>query len=145
MTTTNSKRNLEERIAAARKKFKPIVKDGWNPHYKKPYATLDNVINCIGEALLEEGVVIRNIPDVLPNGMLVLRTRLIDIASGDYIEGMLPLINSDKPQEQGSAITYARRYSISALLNLCTETDDDGNQGSGLKPVADSKNKKVDW
>lgn len=125
------KLTLAQRIETARKQFKPIRKDARNPHFKNEYASLDNIIDCIETALSETGVSIRNVPDVLPNGSFILRTQLVDVATGEFVEGIIPLTQG-KPQDQGSAITYARRYNVSALLNLCTETDDDGNQGSGV-------------
>jgi hypothetical protein len=54
-------------------------------------------------------------------------------ASGAYLEGHTPIpgANGGTPQEFGSAITYMRRYAITALLGVATEEDDDGNHASG--------------
>jgi hypothetical protein len=41
------------------------------------------------------------------------------------------LLTKEDPQGQGSAITYARRYALCAVLNLVGDDDDDGNGASG--------------
>ena len=122
--------NIHQRIEAARKNFKPIVKDRENPFHKNMYATLDNIVDCVQFALFVEGLRIENVPDLTTDGVFVLRTRLVVVDTGEFIESVIPL-TATKSQEQGSAITYARRYALTALLNLCVETDDDGNVASG--------------
>jgi hypothetical protein len=59
----------------------------------------------------------------------VLAYRLVHAATGDALEGSMPLmLKSADPQGQGSALTYARRYSIMAVLGLVPDEDDDGNR-----------------
>ena len=51
--------------------------------------------------------------------------------TGEFISSFMELMPiKEEPQAQGSAITYARRYALSAILGLDTEADDDGNQAS---------------
>jgi hypothetical protein len=57
---------------------------------------------------------------------MVLVTRL-GHASGQFIDSVYPLPNSNKPHEMGSAITYARRYSWAAICGIAAEEDDDAN------------------
>jgi hypothetical protein len=59
----------------------------------------------------------------------VLHTRLLH-TSGQWIASEHPLPMSGKPQEIGSALTYARRYSLSALLGIAADEDDDANAAS---------------
>jgi hypothetical protein len=83
-------------------------------------------------------------PSPSDSGTLALTTRLVH-ESGEWIEdtATLPLPKND-PQGYGSAMTYARRYALSAITGLYQD-DDDGNAASnGLskqpaQPKADSK------
>lgn len=135
--TTDTTRNINERIEAARANFKPIVKDKSNSFFKTSYATLDNIVNCVQPALLAEGVRIENRCEVLGD-VFVLHTSLVVIETGVREVSTIP-IAIGKPQDQGGAITYARRYNLTALLNLLTEDDDDGNQSSGNYAPAPTK------
>ena len=69
-------------------------------------------------------------PIELGTGHIALETRLIHAESGQWISSVtiIPLPKND-PQGMGSAITYARRYSLCAMLGIITE-DDDGNAAS---------------
>jgi len=125
MVTTAS-RNLSQRIEAARPNFKVIVKDKENTFFKNKYATLDGVIAAVQQALVDEGVRIATRTIMLDSGEFVIGVRLVVIDTEEYEESTFPL-TVGKPQEQGVAITYARRYALTAMLNLCTEDDNDGN------------------
>jgi len=66
---------------------------------------------------------------------MMLETRIIH-SSGEWIASQYPLAAYAKPQEQGSAITYARRYALGALAGLAPE-DDDGKaaqEGQRVEP-----------
>ncbi|WP_252341658.1 ERF family protein, partial [Escherichia coli] len=60
--------------------------------------------------------------------------------SGDWIAATYPLVVTSKDetaQGYGSAVTYARRYGLSALMGVIADTDDDGNAASKApKPAA---------
>jgi len=126
-------KTLSQRIEAARVNFKPIIKDRENSFFKNKYAPVDNVIEAVQGALASEGVRITSIPQ-LKDGVFTLSVRLVNIDTEEFEESIMPL-TIGKPQEQGIAITYARRYAITSMLNLCTEDDNDGN----LPAVADAK------
>ena len=64
----------------------------------------------------------------------VLRYRLTHAATGEHIEDTMPLlITQPTPQGMGSALTYARRYSLCAVLNLVADADDDGQAAKPAK------------
>jgi len=100
-------------------------KDSVNPFFKSTYADLSSVWNACRETLTTNGLSVTQIADMDSEGRAVLETVLMH-TSGEWIKGRLPLstVKTD-PQGQGSAITYARRYSLSAIIGLCTEEDDD--------------------
>jgi hypothetical protein len=65
---------------------------------------------------------------------------LVHAESGTELRGEMALLPAKAdPQGQGSAITYARRYALMAVLGLVADEDDDGNEGSKKKPEVHSK------
>jgi len=134
VTTTKT---LSQRIESARQTFKPIIKDRENSFFKNKYATIDAVIDAVQLALSSEGVRIASIPQ-LKDGVFVLSVRLINVDTEEFEECIMPL-TMGKPQEQGIAITYARRYAITSMLNLCTEDDNDGNLPAVVEAKVEAK------
>ena len=83
------------------------------------------------KALAENGLAVTQTTDVGESGEMVMLTTLMH-TSGEWIGGVYPIRpTQNTPQGMGSAITYARRYSLSALLGLTADDDDDGNAASG--------------
>jgi len=108
--------------ALSKAKFKPIIKDATNPFFNSKYATLDTVIEAVKDGLSENGLAVTQ----LVNGE-VIDTVLMH-TSGEWIASKTNLCAEKRgPQGQGSAITYARRYAISAILSVASEADDDGH------------------
>lgn len=104
-----------------------ITKDSTNPHFKSKYASLAAILTEIQPILSKHKLVFTQVPE--ENTHLI--TMLFHSASGEYIESRYCLSSSiTTPQAIGSAITYARRYSLTALLGLNIDDDDDGNAGS---------------
>lgn len=108
-----------------------VGKDGTNPHYKSKYATLENVTDTVRPALQAEGVFFMQAPgNTDEHGVMALTTSFVHAESGEMYSATIgvPLAKRD-PQGIGSAITYACRYSLMALLGL-PPVDDDG-EGAG--------------
>lgn len=101
-------------------------RDAKNPHFRSAYATLETVIETAKPALQESGVAFIQAPGALIDGALEVTTMLVHGDTGQWIRSTLhvPLQKHD-PQGVGSAITYACRYSLMAMLGL-PPTDDDG-------------------
>ena len=129
MNKSESIKELCTALIAAKAEFKPIKKTALNPFFKSKYATLEMVIEATDPALCKSGLSIIQ----LVNGEN-LETVLIH-TSGEWIasETALKAVKQD-PQAQGSAITYARRYALSAILGVASEEDDDGNAGTKPTP-----------
>lgn len=106
--------------------FAPALKSATNPHFNSKYVALDGVIDAVSGALRDEGIAIMQQTDVTEHGGTILITRLIH-ESGEWIASRYPVhpVKSD-PQGEGSALTYARRYALMALVGIAPE-DDDGN------------------
>jgi hypothetical protein len=110
-----------------------ISKDANNPFFsdakrKVNYASLPHILSIITPILKKNGLLI--VQPVVNNCVV---TKLIHIESGESIESVYDIVCKDgtNPQQVGSAVSYARRYSISSLLNLNIDDDDDGNAASG--------------
>lgn len=111
-------------------------KNGRRVHYN--YADLADVIECCKKPLADNELAITHRMENLHGFGLV--TQLIH-SSGEYISTWYPLPDPTDvaPQQFGSALTYARRYSVSALLGIASEEDDDGQSATGPKKPEEPK------
>lgn len=134
-------------LAKAQAKFKGAAKDSKNPHLGNTYADLESVWDAIREPLTENELCALQTTTTATDGTPELITTLAH-SSGQWVKGRLPLIllpqkrkdGSVGPvdmQTQGSAITYARRYSLAAICGI-VQTDDDGNAASGRTGSAEA-------
>lgn len=109
--------------------MEPITRDAANDFFKSKYAPLETILPAIKDPLKQAGLVFTQVP----NGANGLKTLIIDVASGEFIEGVCEMTPAkNDPQGQGSAMTYMRRYSLVAMLGLNTDEDDDGNAASSV-------------
>lgn len=110
----------------AQKEIKGAVKDATNPHFKNQYADLSSVMAACKDSLNKNGIAIIQTPARSEPGRLALTTKLLH-ESGEWMAGTGEIpIDRAGPQAYGSALTYARRYFLSAMVGVCPE-DDDGN------------------
>jgi hypothetical protein len=102
-----------------------VKKGADNPFFKSKYANLESVIEAAHDALSANGLAVMQGPGPMDGNCITLTTRLVH-ESGEWIETdfSLPAGKMD-PQAAGSAITYARRYSLMAMLCI-PAVDDDG-------------------
>jgi hypothetical protein len=107
------------------------VKDAENPYAKSRYASLNSVVAASREGLLAQGLWLVQYPVAAEPGHLGLVTKIVHAKSGEWQGSLMvmPLAKAD-PQGYGSALTYARRYSLAALVGLVVE-DDDGEAACG--------------
>jgi hypothetical protein len=122
-------------IAAAVNKMqsdlKGASKDSSNPFYKSKYASLESCWEAVREPLTKNGLSIVQSP--VYREKFFLRTLLCH-TSGQWISSLYPIISKDEtPQSVGSAVTYARRYSLCAMTGLYQE-DDDAEAAQPRKP-----------
>ena len=124
-------------ILAVQGEVGTLPKDKINPGFKgAKYTPLDTIVEIVGPILNKNDLIWLTLPGQY-NGAPNLTYRLIHAPSGDMIEGTMPLtLTAQTPQGMGSALTYARRYSLCAVLNLVADDDDDGNAGSPKQPSA---------
>lgn len=104
--------------------------DSTNPHFGSRFVSLPKLLDSVRPVLNNCGLVLAQHPTTL-DGAPALRTQIIHGETGEFIEDIMPLLLSKQDaQGQGSALTYARRYAILALLGLAGDEDDDGQAAS---------------
>jgi hypothetical protein len=116
-------------LVKAQKEFGPALKTSTNPHFRSRYADLSACVEAVIDALNNNGIMIMQHTHPCDNGVIV-ETMFIH-ESGEYVSGgklHVPASKQD-PQGYGSALTYARRYSLQAACGIAPE-DDDGNAAS---------------
>lgn len=116
-------------ILAVQSAAPTVTKATDNPYFKSKYADLADIWLSIKDLMAANSLVVTHmIEQGAGNTQLV--TRIYHV-SGQYLESVCPIepVKRD-PQGYGSAITYMRRYALSALLGIVTEADDDGNAAS---------------
>jgi hypothetical protein len=116
-------------FVAAKRAFAPALKTNTNSHFKNKYVDLASCLEAVNEALLDNGIAVYQETFEVPDGACVETCFLHE--SGETLRmGKLhvPAAKHD-PQGYGSALTYARRYSLMAACGIAAE-DDDGNAAS---------------
>ncbi len=132
MRSSDSLAKLAPALVKAVNSVEGARKSSTNPHFRSSYANLEAVIDAAHDALSSNGLAVIQGPGPLDGTALTLTTRIIH-ESGEWIESdfSLPMAKQD-PQAAGSAVTYARRYSLMAMLNM-PAVDDDG-EGAMQRP-----------
>jgi hypothetical protein len=141
VTSSETTATLCAALVAAQGGLKPIAKDGKNPAFRSRYATLDGIMETVRPALAAHGLaVVQGVvhPETGEGGRLVgimVETRLIH-TSGEWLASVVPVpVAKGDAHGLGSALSYGRRYGLSALLALSTDEDDDGNAAAKAPPA----------
>lgn len=118
--------NLATGLAAAQADITAAEKNATNPFFKSKYADLDSVWSAIRKPLTSNGLSVIQAPETT-DGEFTMMTMLCH-KSGEWVKNSFtfPLGKSDI-QGLGSAITYARRYGLCAIVGVTADEDDDGN------------------
>lgn len=134
MMHSDSIDQIASALAKAQGAMKAATKDAANPHLNSKYATLAAVVEAIREPLAKHGLsIVQPIMETDEGPILV--TMLLH-ESGQWLSSELKIRAGDgnrgitQVQALGSAITYTRRYALSALLSIPVE-DDDGASADG--------------
>lgn len=120
-------------LAKALAQFQGEVKDPRkseeNAFLKSKYVSLDGLINAVRPVLSKYGISFAQFPQYGSEWVRV--TTVLFHSSGEYIadSGLSLKVEKNTPQGVGSAITYARRYSLGAILGIGWDNDDDGESG----------------
>ncbi|MFZ2961396.1 MAG: ERF family protein [Candidatus Ozemobacteraceae bacterium] len=136
METSQSIGKISESLAKAQGQMKPAAFDAQNPHFKSKYATLAAIMEACRPALSANGIAVVQGTSVEGEPIRVMVTTILSHTSGEWIKETIsikPMV--DNAQGIGSAITYARRYSLAALVGIVSDEDDDGNAASQPKVI----------
>ena len=129
-------KNIATALVKAQQAFGPALKTSTNPHFRSRYADLSACVEAVIEGLNTAGIALIQRTSEDTTGVTVETVFIHE--SGEMLEcGKLhvPAAKQD-PQGYGSALTYARRYSLMAACGIAPE-DDDGNAASRRIPTPD--------
>lgn len=121
---------LAAALAVAQGEITGALKDSANPFFKSKYADLASVWDACRTSLSKNGLAVIQVASTSDTGAAVITTTLAH-KSGQWIRGTLAMmpVKAD-PQGMGSALTYARRYALAAMVGVA-QVDDDANNASG--------------
>jgi len=124
-------KNLLKALAKFNTLCGPIVKDASNPFFKSKYATLDAIQEHIRKPLAEAGLVVTQ-PTRWVDGQAIVVSTVYHVETGESLYSEFPVVvGKHTAQDYGSAVTYAKRYSLTGLLNITvSDEDDDGNKAT---------------
>lgn len=140
-TTKTEHKSIVEAMSAVMGEIQDPALDAVNPHFKSKYASLPAVLKAIRPLASKHGLSVVQLID----GSTV-QTKVYH-SSGGEITSVVQLPPTQSMQNLGSAITYARRYALTAIFAICGDEDDDGNEASKTpapKPQVASKPKAHD-
>ena len=124
---------LSKAFAKMQMELEQPLKNANNPFFKSKYVPLENVVDSITKASSKHGLSFTQFPSSDENGNVTVGTMVMH-ESGEWIEYepiCLKPVKND-PQAVGSAITYAKRYALSAIFGITSDNDDDGNEATQL-------------
>ncbi|MGI5828446.1 MAG: ERF family protein [Patescibacteria group bacterium] len=126
MQHSESIKELAAALVKAQAKITNAPQTKVNPFFKSKYADLSTVIDTIKKPLTDNGLSVIQGNEVSENGVVI--TTMLLHESGEWIESKLNMpITKQDPQAMGSAITYGRRYALSAIIGIASDEDDDAN------------------
>lgn len=132
MNKSDSIKELATALNLAQAEMSGAKKKAANPFFKSKYADLNAVVDAIRVPFCDNGLSYSQFP-LFRDGLVGVETILMH-SSGEWMssELLLPMVKQD-PQAAGSALTYARRYSLQSIAGIPSE-DDDGNHASQAAP-----------
>lgn len=126
METSESIGQLALSLAKAQGMMQGAKKDSSNPFFRSKYADLASIWDACREPLAKNELAIIQIPQA--DGIETILAH----SSGEWIKGFLKIAPAkNDAQSIGSALTYARRYALAAMVGIAPE-DDDGNAASAV-------------
>jgi ERF superfamily len=140
---TNQSDEIADLAAALSKcqgEMEPAIKDSTNSHFKSKYADLNAVWAACRGPLSKNGLSVVQTIDTIGDKMVLITT--LFHSSGQWIKSIMPVVSArNDAQGIGSGLSYARRYSLSAICGVSQE-DDDGNAAMPIEKVPSKKQKE---
>ena len=125
---------LVKALATAQAHMPSVTKDALNPHFGSKFADLADVMKETLPHLAKHGLAVVQLPGGgIENQHL---TTVLMHVSGEFISTQMPMfMPTGTSQAQGSALTYARRQSYSAMVGIAPDADDDGQAATEQAPA----------
>lgn len=134
MNKSETINELAAALSKAQGEIKGALKDQNNPFFKSKYADLGSVVEAIRAPLSKHGLSYVQLTEPTEKDEVRVETVILH-SSGQWIGSTLALpVSKADAQGFGSAITYARRYGLSAAFGVAPE-DDDGNAAAKAAPT----------
>ena len=128
MTTSETIGAIAPALIKAQSQMQGITKEGKNPAFRSKYVTLDSILDTLRPILTSNGLMLTQ-GSTPPWGVesITVESRIIH-TSGEWISTTVTIpVTKPDAHGLGSALTYGRRYSVSALLAISADEDDDAN------------------
>ena len=140
MTMSETIGAIAPALVKAQAEIRPIVKDSTNPAFRSKYTSLDAIMEVVRPVMAKHGLfVVQSVLDTIDgehSTSITVESRVIH-SSGEWIAGVVQVpVMQQTSHGFGSALSYGRRYSLSALLSLASDEDDDGNGAIGQQQQA---------
>ena len=128
MTSSETIGAIAPALIKAQSQMQGITKEGKNPAFKSKYVTLDSILDTLRPILTSNGLMLTQgsqQPETMQT--VTVESRIIH-TSGEWISTTVTIpVTKPDAHGLGSALTYGRRYSVSALLAISADEDDDAN------------------
>jgi hypothetical protein len=134
LKTSPETSNLDAALAKAQGEIPNAIKDKINPAFRSKYADLTAIWDACREALSKNGLSVTQWPVHSEDSRLHIITRIACAGEWMMAEFSIPVQKPDA-HGYGSAITYTKRFALSAALGIATDEDDDGNEASQRDPA----------
>ena len=137
--TAPARESIYAALAKAQAEFAPVLKNRANSFLKSSYADLQSILDAVRPSLNRHGLALMQRVGTTQDAVTV-ETVIVHQSGESISSGVLAMryAKTDKmslAQTMGSALTYARRYSLSAFLGVTAEDDDDGNAAGAPAPA----------
>lgn len=125
--------NLIESLVKAQSEMSHAAFDQTNPHFKSKFASLKSVIDAIKPALNANGIFFMQVSHPLDHGVGI---ETVFCKADEKLSTGVVMVPVDKANAQGlgSALTYAKRYSLAMACGIAADVDDDGNGAAANPP-----------
>lgn len=139
-------KELTDALAKAQAKMKNAPLNRENPYFHSKYADLASIRDAIIPVLAAEGIALIQAIETREYGPIVV-TRLMKADQQLISECPIILGDTFTTQQFGSALTYARRYSLAAIAGIAAEEDDDANAANetGATPKKTAQQTREEW
>lgn len=138
MNKSESIKELSAALSKAQGAIVGAIKDSNNPFFKSQYADLSSIWEACRDQLSKNGLAIIQSPEEAESGISI--ETMLCHSSGEWVSSsyVMPVSKVDA-QAVGSAITYARRYALAAMVGVAP-VDDDGNAAAKNPPTQNPLN-----